>query len=168
MYNFIKSITIRIQKIIASKRGMSLLEVLVVCVLFALIAAMATAVISPMLKAYARANEIAEYNMILDNVGNTLVNNIAQASVIESFEDDSVSMIVGSSMLIFDIYDGSLQKNGRKVFSQNFYKGKSISFTITPTLDESSYLVDVTVTSDSTGVAISRSYAVRPLMMIDS
>jgi len=154
----------RLQKTFSSKKGMTLLEVLVVCVLFALIAVTVTAVISPMLRAYARANEIAEYNMILDNVGNTIVSNMAQASDIE-YADNSVSLTIDSSDVVFEVIDGSLQRNGNMVFPSNFYKGKSISFIITPAPSEPDFLVDVTVSSDSTGVALSRSYAVKPIMM---
>jgi len=87
----------RVRKIFISKRGFTLIEVLVVCVLFAIIAVTAISVLSPMLRAYARANEIAEYNLLLDNVGNTIVSSMMQAAEVSDIADNSVSMTVDSS-----------------------------------------------------------------------
>jgi len=165
MKAYVKSLFKRVRQNLSTKKGFTLVEVLVVCVLFALIAVTVTAIISPMLRAYARANEIAEYNMILDNVGNTIASNLMQASDIE-VADNYASMMFESSSVVFDVADGSLQKNGILVFAPNFYKGKSISFTITPAPAEPDFLVNVTVTSNSSGVTLSRSYAARPLLMI--
>ncbi|MCL2424793.1 MAG: type II secretion system GspH family protein [Oscillospiraceae bacterium] len=155
----------RVRKIFISKRGFTLIEVIVVCVLFAIIATTAISVLSPMLKAYARANDIAEYNLLLDNVGNTIVSSMMQASDVKNITDNSVIMIVDSSLITYSVVDGILQKNDSIVFPKNFYKGKDVSFVVTPATDAPDFLITVTVSSSSTGASISRSYAVNPPLM---
>jgi len=162
---YIKKIRIRIQKIFASKRGLTLVEVIVGCVLFALIAVTAASVLSPMLKAYTRANEIAEFNLLLDSVGNRIISDMKQASEVQDYDEDTVTMMINSSTVVYEVVDGVLQRNDNIVFPMDYYKGKNVSFTIAPTSSDTGFLINVTVSSNNTGVEISRSYAVRPLLM---
>ena len=145
------------------------MEILVGSLMFALIAATVTAVLAPMLLAYMKANDFAEYNKLLDNVGNIIVSDIARSSdTLPVFGENHVEIITSKgNAVVYTAPDGSLLRNGDPVFPQGFYKGKSISFTVTETAP--GYTVFVTVDSTggpgALGGAIERPYSVRPLML---
>jgi len=164
--------------IIKSKCGMTLMEVLVGGILFALVAATATAVLAPMMLAQSRANDFAEFNTLLDNLGNKIISDISQAEDV-NFSGGTgdvngiLSLTINSEEIIYIINtDGILERNGVFVFHPDFYRGKTISF-IVHTDTEPNYIVEVTVHPSGGGIGttaaeITRSYAVRPLLMVQA
>jgi len=165
-----------IYRILKSKKGMTLTEIIVGSLLFAIAAAMVAAIIGPMMMAFSRANAIAEYNMLLDSVGNRIVSDIAGAIEppetlpFNSQTDDEFSIITASEIVIYEIDDyGRLVRNDSPVFPADFYGGRDVSFTVTEAPANSGvFTVSVTVSSDGGGGGIStRDYVVRPLMLID-
>ena len=164
---------IKIVKILKKKKGLSLMEILVGSLMFALIAVTVTSVLAPMMLAYSRANDFAEYNTLLDIVGNRIANDMAQASEIRQ-ENNPLIMVVrgsvitytvdGNGVLLTSIGDNDLSP----VFPPRFYRGKTIDFSIDETAP--GYTIEVTI-GPATGQAaigstISRQYAVRPLLLI--
>jgi len=148
---------------------MSLMEILVGSLMFAIVAITVAAVIAPMMMAFSRANNFAEYNTMLDSVGNQIVSDIARSTAAPVAGDSVVAITINSdSDVVYTVEDGVLMRNGVPVFSEGFNRGKTISFIVTEdTLNNGvGYSVAVTVTSGSeTGMTIERPYAVRPLML---
>jgi len=177
---------IKVLKALRSNSGLTLMELLVAALLFAIIAATAMMVISPIMLAFSRANSLAEYNTVLDSVGNVIVSELAGAR--PGTEDDLdygeelLSFITGTgsrvTFTVDDVY-GILMRcvcpdpeesgcSGSRVFPLGFYGGKTISFNVPPPND-GVFVVAVTVhPSDAPGSAfseITRDFAVRPLML---
>ena len=158
-----------------NKKGMTLMEVLVGSMLFGMVVVTVSAIISPMIMSYRRANDLAEYNMILDNVGNLLVSEMSQASdVLITGTGVELSFQSGAPKVIFNVVDGSLIKTFDTVtpqstpaFPPGFYRGKSVEFEVTGV--EPNFTILVTVRADGTtgpsSAAMQRAYAVRPLQL---
>jgi len=173
--------------LLKNKKGMTLTEIIVGSLLFALVVLTVSAVISPMMLAFRRANDLAEYNMILDNVGNILASDIAQAQEIPDalFSDNNLTLIINGDTVVYSIVgidgetpatedDGYLYKTvndeGGLVFPIDFYNRKTVSFERVDGLVEPDFAISVTVFSGGglaqLGADLSRTYAARPLMMI--
>jgi len=155
-----------------NKKGMSLMEILVGSLMFALIAITVTAVLSPMMLTYMRANDLAEYNKLLDNVGNIIVSDLSRASeaLPVSGENSVVITVSRGNTVEYTAYGGSLLRNGDPVFPAGFYKGKTVSFDVSETTP--GYTVTVTVSSTgrpaAVGVTLERDYSALPLMLIEN
>jgi len=151
-------------KILKRKKGMSLIEILVGSLMFGLVAITVTSVMAPMMLAFSRANDLAEYSMLLDNVGNQIASELAQASKVTSVNPLEVETHMGE--VVYSINDGSLERNGVPVFAPEFYKGKIVNFTVET--DSSGYIIVVEVGPSnrwgSIGATLERSYAVRLLI----
>jgi len=155
------------RKVLNNKKGMTLIELLIGSLLFAVVMATATAVLAPMMQTLSRANDLAEYNILLDNVGNKLASEIAQASEIKS--EDPLRLVIQGKIIEYTVHNGSLERNGLPVFPPGFYEGKSISFKITAVAPDVFIAVTVIPSDDGRGVSaatITRTYAVKPLIMI--
>jgi len=172
------------RKLLKCKKGVSLMEIIVGMLLFGMVVMTMTAAISPLMLAYNRANDLAEYNQILDAIGNRITSDMAKASSIDPFTSDTDSLTNNITMVIDNItVRYSLNANGQlhiqrgssvatletatPVYQQEFYRGKSIGIAATGT--SPNFFLEVTVTStDSgrhTGSKITRPYAVQPLLM---
>jgi len=158
--------------IFKNKKGMSLMEILVGSLLFALIAITVTALLAPMMLTFMRANDLAEYNKLLDNVGNIIVSDLSRASeaLPASGENNVVITVSTGNTVAYTAPAGSLLRNGVPVFPPGFYKGKTVSFDVSKTAP--GYTVTVTVSSAgrpaAVGVSIERDYSVLPLMLIEN
>jgi len=166
-----------IKKALKSKKGISLMEILVGSMLFGLVVMTVASVISPMIMAFRRANDLAEYNLILDNVGNLLTSEMAQASDITGDLNTLVMTIETQPTIVsYSVQDGMLMRSlniddiiisESHVFPPGFYRSQSISFTINGS-NSPKYIVEVTVRSQgraTIGGEISRDYAVNPIMI---
>ena len=151
------------------------MEVIVGMVLFGMVALTISAAIAPLMMAYRRANDLAEYNQILDVIGNRIVGEMSKASSI-THGANTVTMVVDNVTVIYSV-DGAAghlrvlrgaEIEPSLVYQQEFYRGKRISFNVPPPTTNN-YLLTVTVTSDSmagtSGATLERSYAVRPLLI---
>ena len=167
----------KIIKTIKNKKGLSLMEILVGSLMFALIAAMVSAVLAPMMLAYSRANDFAEYNTLLDIVGNRIANDMAQSSDIQQL--DPLTMVVRGSVITYTVENGILLMSidnddptptSTPVFPPRFYRGKTIDFSVDVT--PPGYTIEVTIGpaqgQAAIGASISREYAVRPLLLIQN
>jgi len=151
---------------------MTLVELIVGMLLFAIIAASVSAILVPMLRIQSHANELAEQNALLDTVANQIIGNLSSATVPlkNPGADNEIYITVDNPddvKYTVDESNGIMLKNGSPVFSKSFYKNKSISFFCKETQDDSKKVYELTVIilSDKGGEIIRRNYAVRPLAL---
>jgi type II secretory pathway pseudopilin PulG len=170
-------------RLIRDKRGVSLVELIVSMVLLSFITVAVFAVMTPILRVYTQAGEIAEINTLLDNVANEMIGTVRNitAEINESELDiifsrsnpNEILLLHGSGYVLTEYSvddDGVLLKNGVPFFSKAFYKGSSVSFAISlsesASANETAYIITVTITSDRDATrVVSRDYAVVPLVL---
>jgi len=164
-------------RIFRNKKGITLVELMVSMLLFTIIAAAVSAILMPMLNSFARANELAECNTLLDSVANVITRDLSKATEeIGALGTNILSITVNS---VNDVrylipedpdseYRGLLLKNGVPVFAKSFYKNKSVG--IICARDDTAargvvYKLTVIILSDKYGEMIRRDYTVRPLAL---
>ena len=155
------------KKLLKNKKGVTLMEVIIGGVLFALVALTVATVLAPMMMSFSIANDIAEYNLFLDDIGNRITSDISQSSSI-TFTGGILSLTINSEAVSYSISNGILLRNGSKVFSEDFYRGKRIGFNVDYT-NLNNIQVEISVISSGglggSAANISRTYAVNPIMM---
>ncbi|MCL2095730.1 MAG: hypothetical protein FWH10_02365 [Oscillospiraceae bacterium] len=122
-------------------------------VVFVILVIAATAVVIPVMGVFAKSNELAELNNILDTVANFIISGAHDLPGLLSFDVNP---------------DGILTKNGEPVLSKAFYKNKSVKINYSPDLTEISteYILTVRIFSDrDNGEMISREYYIKPFML---
>jgi len=151
--------------ILKAKKGMTLIEVLVGTILLGIVVMTIVAVITPMMMAYRRSNTLAEYNQVLDNVGNLLVSELSQAELIHELANNLIDLSINGVRVKYTREpDGFLYRNDVRVYHEDFYRSVQIRL-ISPVIlnpDETptNYEIEVTVTSEQGAAAeISRVYA---------
>jgi len=162
------------KKLLKSKKGVSLMELIVGMMLFGMVALTVTAAISPLMMAYRRANDLAEYNQILDVIGNRVAGEMAKATSITT-GTDTLTLVVDNVTVVYSLNSGHLQVQrgtaaATLVYQAEFYRGKTISFDFTGSVPaDRTYFFNLTVTSTAlsgtSGATLTRPYAVRPLLM---
>jgi len=166
-------------KVLKNKKGITLVELIVGLLLLSIIVAAAGSTIAPMLKVYSKANEIAEWNTLLDNIANQMVSELTEMT--EAVDIDAlpgagannISFIAGWRTIEYTVEaDGMLRKSINSavphlVLPADFYKRKSVSFSIREEVPERAYMLTVSIAppAGETGETISRDYAVRPLVL---
>jgi prepilin-type N-terminal cleavage/methylation domain-containing protein len=170
-------------KVLKNKKGITLVELMVGLLLLSIIVAAAGSTIAPMLKVYSKANEIAEWNTLLDNLANQMVSDLSEMTV--PIEDqpgagagpwsDNITFTAGFRTITYAVSkdnplwdDGMLERNGILVLPEDFYKRKIVSFILNDAGNhgEIAYMLTVRIEpSDGEGATISRDYAVRPLVL---
>jgi len=173
------------RKLLKSKKGVTIMEVVVGSLLFGMVALTLTAAISPLMMAYRRANDLAEFNQVLDAIGNRITSEVSQAS--------SITYAAGTGRLtlsvsapndvIFEFVDGQLIRSqlvsgvyvSIPVYHNDFYQGKDLSFvgvTIPSPIPNANPNITINLEVSSraggfarSGATITREYAVRPLRM---
>jgi len=147
------------------------MELLVGLMLLAIIATAAGSSLSPMLKIYARANDMAEWNTLLDNIANRMISDLSQATVpldftVNPVTNDDITIVIDGIDVDYSISaDGILLINGNPFLEKNYYKQKSVNFSCRPEGPDVAYILTITISHDRGGEAISRDYAVRPLVL---
>ena len=159
-------------KILKRKKGITLIEIIIGSLLFALVAVTVTTVLTPMLMTFSIANDLAEYNLLLDNIGNQIAGDMSQASEI-NFTGDTLIINTSSGEIIYSTTDGLLVRSisgepVNPVFAADFYKGKTVSFTVSGT--SPNYTLHLTINPatgpGTTAAVITRDYAVQPLLLL--
>ena len=146
------------------------MEIIVGMLLFGMVVLTVTATISPLTMAYRRANDLAEYNQILDTIGNRITSDMAKARQNGiTHGENTLTITTNSGTITYTIDTGRLQRNGSQVYQQEFYRGKQIAFTVDGTSSPSFNLNLIVSTPNATGThtgsTITRTYTVRPLLM---
>ena len=162
----------KLLKHLKNKKGVSLMEIIVASLIFAMITAAVAALLTPMVMAFVRANEFAEVNSLLDNVGNAIISDMSLAvDDIEIAEDsDDITIPVRNGTIRYTVNDGFLVVESgnleRLVFPEEFYGNKTISFELSRYNPErASYTLVVTVMQPDF-TEVTRNFTVRPLMLI--
>jgi len=177
-----------------SKKGLTLIELVVGLIIFGIITLTISMILTPTLFAYMRANDFAEYNALLDNIANQMINDLSQATAeldnppTGPWVDDVTIRTFARNVRYWvtendpDFNDGVLMiegvnaagvKTSFPVFAEDFFKRKAVNFEISvdATSTFTSYILELTITGTdgqgqgNDGFSISRSYAVRPLML---
>jgi len=158
------------------KKGLTLIEVLVGCMMFAIITIAVSTVLAPTLMAYVRANNFAEYNTLVDNVANQILSDLSRSTrapePVPSDWDMEIKVNLHTHTVRYAVMGGILYRAENDVFlpvfTSEFYKGKSLSFKIDSDID-GSYILTVRISEITTGggagFELEREYAVRPLAL---
>jgi hypothetical protein len=165
---------------------MTLIELVVGILMFTIISIAVSMMLAPILSSFTKANDFAEYNALLDNIANHLINDLSQSTSEPVFtegdwaEDDHgifLSIFTQNRIIRYAVMGGILQREGldvnnetilRDVFSEDFYRRKLVSFMIETdeTPEMTAYFITVRLTErGNAGFEIQRRYAVRPLIM---
>ena len=173
-------------KTLNNKKGMTLMELIVGIMMFTIISIAVSMMLAPILSSFTKANDFAEYNALLDNIANHLINDISQSTSGPVFtegdwaEDDHgifLTVFTQNRVIRYAVMGGILQREGLDadnntllfdVFSEDFYRRKLVSFMIETdeTTDITAYFITVRLTErGNVGFEIQRQYAVRPLIM---
>lgn len=151
------------KKLLKSKKGMTLVELLAGMLIFTIIAAASSVILSSMLKASIKANDLAEYSVLLDNAANQMISDMSEAASLDI--GSSTITINNPNNIEYTIGEGGdLQRNGSPVFSEEYYKNKKIGFTCKD-LDNGAYVLTVVLIGSDEAELISRDYAVKPLAL---
>lgn len=164
------------KKILKSKKGFTLVELIVSIVVFAIILTSVSTILVRILRFYAQANELAELNTLVDNIANQITSDISRVTLPVPVQDlgkeNDVCLTIEETNDIrytVDALDGVLLKNDSIVYSKPFYKEKSLSFILNAESGAAgvAYILTVRILSDQDGGGemISRDYAVRPLAL---
>ena len=150
------------------------MEIIVGMLLFGMVVLTMTAAINPLMMAYRRANDLAEYNQLLDTIGNRMVSEMAKTSVTPIIGANALTIVVDNVTLIYTVNAGGhlqLQRGAAPVapvYQPGFYEGKTIAFNFDDSAPPN-YFLNLTVTSNmaggTSGSTITRQYAVRPLLI---
>ena len=160
---------------IQRKKGFTLVELIVAMMLFGILTASATAILVPTLHTFERANDMDELNVLLDDIANTLTNDLRRAAGITVANNGSEATI--NSYITYSIGtgedEGLLVRNGRLVYDRRYYKGKTVEIQYrnwqnTAALDgdvNGPFYLRITIRYDTGPAAAGRDYAVRPMGM---
>ena len=118
----------RIKQVLNNNKGLTLFEMLLAMIVFAVITLAAVSVFAPAINTYVRANNLAEVNTLLDNVAGLIMEDVA------SMTDE----ITGGPQLPFTIFttrdvvynvntDGMITRNGVALFDEGFLRRMSMS-----------------------------------------
>jgi len=78
-------------KILKNKKGITLIELIVGIVMFGVITVAISTMLAPMLFSFMSANDFAEYNSLLDNLANQMINDLSQATEAPVFVPSTAS-----------------------------------------------------------------------------
>jgi len=82
-----------------NKKGLTLMELIVAIMFFSIILTMVATIVTPVLRTYARANEFAEANTLLDNISilmkHEIGNAVAVYPLVGNIEDDILTIDYG-------------------------------------------------------------------------
>ena len=169
-----------IKKLLKSKKGFTLIELIVGLIIFGIISTAVAAVLAPTLFAFMRANDFAEYNILLDNIANQIISDLSQSTEpapdfkegSDQPDDDTwnnVTITMPVARVHYTVAGGILHRgiNGEEpleVFTEEFYKRKLVSFKLN-TIAENCYILTVRLVHENGNFEIERKYAVRPLIL---
>ena len=68
-------------KSLKNKKGFTLMELVVGILMFTIISITISMLLAPILSSYARANDFAEYNALLDNIANQIIDDMSQSTL---------------------------------------------------------------------------------------
>ena len=173
-----------IKKLLKSKKGFTLIELIVGLVIFGIISTAVATLLAPMLFAFIRANEFAEYNILLDNLANQIISDLSQSTEPPGFVAggdqpdgtwNNVTITTPAAIVRYTV-EGADNRgilireiNGEphRVFTEDFYRRKLVSFKLNYLIDADtpSYTLTVRLDHVNRNFEIERVYAVKPLIL---
>ena len=156
--------------LLKNKKGATLTELVVGLAVLSIIITASAAVLVPVLQVNSRANELAERNLLLDNIANLVIGDLASSTEnprIETIGVDNELFITISAKddVWYSVSDeGALLRNGDEVLPRYFYANNHVSFDLAETTTPGGYTLTVTLINNN-GSELSRGYAVNPLVL---
>jgi len=176
-----------IKKLLKSKKGFTLIELIVGLVIFGIISTAVATLLAPTLFAFMRANDFAEYNILLDNIANQIISDLSQSTdppvstaagtlPNDTWNNLSITMPAARVRYTVAVDEDSVYQlpvlhreiNGvtSPVFTAEFYRRKLVSFKLESEPNvENAYKLTVRLEHENGNFVIERAYAVRPLIL---
>jgi prepilin-type N-terminal cleavage/methylation domain-containing protein len=168
------------KKLLKSQKGMTLVELVVGMVMFAIAVGAIGSIMVPTLRVYAEANEFAESNNLVDTLANQILDDLSEATAVTPGTGTfTFSMDTRTVMYSLDTSggdsDGILLRQATSatvtsaspmpVFTKDFYKRKSVSvLTLSGPSSNGVYQLTIGIErDDGSGTIPPRTYAVRPV-----
>ena len=160
---------VELPKPLKNKKGMTLVEAVAGIMVFAVIAATVTTILVSVSKAYVKSNDLAETNLLLNNLSREVLSELRSASGV-TVSGSKIKIRTGSKTVLYSVENGFLYRDETPVFDEKYYNGKTMALAyyadeqeteISPNPDE--FIVRVKILSADNRVTISRDYAVKPL-----
>lgn len=162
----------KLLKILKSKRGTTLMELIIGMVISVIIASYVSAILAPMLTVFNRSNDLAEVNTLFDNISEEMINDFSRATAITVASDGrSVNISTGYGEVLYDRLDGGvdneLRRNNILVFAKDYYKRKHLSVQIISVSNNinAPFTLRISVANRNNEPLASRDYAVSPLFL---
>ena len=150
---------------------MTLVEAIAGILIFAIIAASATTILASVSRAYVKANDLAEANVLLNSLSSVILTDLRYTSGV-TVSGSEIEIKTGSGTVVYDVEDGLLYRDERPVFDRQYYKGKTIAMEYYADDGESEaeenpikFIVRIKLFSESKALMVSRDYATRPLVL---
>lgn len=141
-------------KLLKNKHGMTMIELIVGMLVFSIIAISVSTILVPTLRAYAKANDLAEINTLLDNLSAEILDDISRADKV-TLSGGSTNLRIETNVntVIYDIgasapNEGLLCRDGTPVLHEDYYKGKTVRLECYQD-DKSALLDDGTISHDT-------------------
>ena len=162
------------KKLLRNKKGMTLVEVLVGMLVFTILVTLITWILVPITRFYTQTNDLAETNLLLDNLSNQMLDDLWGAVDVAA-SGTELTIRTNADTVVYDIgtdnNEGLICKDDRPILDRKYYKGKTINLEYLDTDEKlisgtapSAFLIRITLLSDGAIVA-SRDYAVKPLVL---
>jgi len=159
-----------------NKRGLTLIELIVAMLIFAIILTAVTAIFVPILRTHTRANETAAASTILDNLSLLMLAEINNATALRPQSSDASDVLVISydrvNEIAFTSRNGVIEWRNTSLLDSEWaylldpaFYGEAI---LLMEWEISPYgLVVLTLTLSGNGWSIDRNYASRPIGLMD-
>lgn len=173
-------------KLLKNKNGMTMIELIVGMLVFSIIAISASTILVPTLRAYAKANDLAEINTLLDNLSAEVLDDISRATEVTITNtgiapdtNTEIKIKTNVNTVTYDATSGLLCMDGTPVLHEDYYKGKTVRLECykddksVPLYDlttsdgtlPSTFYVRMTLFSSEGNVMASRDYAVNLFLL---
>jgi hypothetical protein len=154
---------------------MSLIEIIVGSLMFVIVATAVASALGPMLRAYSRAADYAEYNALLDNVANRIISDMSLSTASPDQAGSEIVIRINATEIRYTIGPNGvlLRKSSAgadewsEVLPQGYYRNQVISeLSVSPWPGVAdAYMLRIEISSSRQGPTIEREYAVRPLVL---
>ncbi len=119
-----------LSRVLKSRSGMTVVEMMLAILLLAIIGATVAASLAPTLRAYNNANSVAEINTLLDNLSRDMLSDIAKAREISLSSTGEITIKNDLLTVSYGVDDeGYLYRDAKDslILAKGYYKKKTIS-----------------------------------------
>ncbi len=115
----------RVKKILKSRKGLTLVELIISIVILAIIALAIAWLMVPMMNVFDRNNTLSEMNAILDDSAKELENALSRAQR-ANVSGTRLEVVSNNQQDVYDLDQGILQKNGRNLVADGYYRDATL------------------------------------------